>query len=411
MRIALIVFTLLVILGIALTGTHILVERLFILAALVVAFGYLWARMGLWGLKGQILDPAPKSQAGQPLKIESVARNTGWLPKLFLKFQIKSPAGTPGQKTLFNLAPGKSCVWSDPVTFPHRGRFKLGPLVAEATDPFGLFRLHRKLDRGKEVLIYPATLALPYFWAEPRLTNGAARAYRFNNEPEGMVSGIREYVPGDSLSRIHWRSTAHRGKLTVKEFDIDPSEKLWIILDLEQASQSGSGREASGEYGITIAASILNRYIDSGKEVGLIAHGDAYYYSAARPGDLNKWRILETLALCQARGQVPLSKLISRVQGQLNGNSVCVVITASARPELAESVLQAQKTGVRLVVIWLDASSFGGEAGPQDMQNRLQALNVPTYIVKQGEDLAETLNSQGVKLAARYGIKVQYARR
>jgi hypothetical protein len=45
------------------------------------------------------------------------------------------------------------------------------------------------------------------------------------DESGGSISGVREYVPGDNPNRIHWRSTAHSGKIIVKEYDLDLSEK------------------------------------------------------------------------------------------------------------------------------------------------------------------------------------------
>jgi uncharacterized protein (DUF58 family) len=43
---------------------------------------------------------------------------------------------------------------------------------------------------------------------------------------------VRDYEPGDSFSRIHWRSTARRDRLVVKEFELDPLADIWIVPDM-----------------------------------------------------------------------------------------------------------------------------------------------------------------------------------
>ncbi len=51
------------------------------------------------------------------------------------------------------------------------------------------------------------------------------------------AAGVREYVPGDPMKRIHWPSTAHKGRLMVKEFEQDPQADIWIFLDAQQEVQ------------------------------------------------------------------------------------------------------------------------------------------------------------------------------
>ncbi len=67
---------------------------------------------------------------------------------------------------------------------------------------------------------------------------------------------VRSYVPGDALTRIHWNSTARHGQLMVKEFDLDPTIDVVVLLDLDRDVQAGENEESTEEYGVTIAASL-----------------------------------------------------------------------------------------------------------------------------------------------------------
>jgi hypothetical protein len=168
---------------------------------------------------------------------------------------------------------------------------------------------------------------------------------------------------------------------------------------LNKAFCAGSGLETTSEYIITIDASIVRKYADAGRPTSLIAQNDSYHYFPARSGYLNMWRIMEGLAVMQTDGNIPLPRVIYRMREQMSGNSVVVLITASDRDEIADSIISAHKQGVRAVAILVDASSFGGKSSPSKIQRRLSAMNIPTYIVRQGNNLAEELDSRRINLS------------
>jgi uncharacterized protein (DUF58 family) len=265
-------------------------------------------------------------------------------------------------------------------------------------DFFGLFGVSRELDKAKEMLVYPHTVELPFFLTKSQSEPGLLHSEWVSDETTGAISGVREYVPGDSLNRIHWRSTAHLGKLVVKEFDIDLSEKIWIILDLNKESNYGSGMEATEEYGVTVAASIAKKYTDAGLHVGMIAQGEDYYFYPARQGEPHKWRIMEALAVCKASGRVPFQRVLTGASHQMSGNSVAIVITSSIGQEVASSILSLKKQGIRVATILLNASTFGGSGLINDAEKRLRASNVPLYVINKGDNLTESLNGQDSKI-------------
>ncbi len=402
MKIALLILIPLLVLGIALAGTHILVERLFILMVLVIFLSTIFALLGLRNLKGHFNNPGEHHQAGQSFRVEAVVENNSSIPKSFLKMMIKTNQSSKYKNIHINLPARKAYSWQADFTYPQRGHYKLGPLVAEAGDPFGLIRLRRKLDSEKDIFIYPSIVELPNFRAESALLQNRLPT----NEMSGIISGIREYVPGDSFNRIHWRSTAHTGKIFVKEFELDLSERIWVILDLDQNTKFGSGIESTEEYGITIAASIVKKYSDTGRPVGLIAQGKEQYFYPARPGHLNMWHIMEVLAGLQANGQIPIGQILESTYKKITGNSVAIVVTSNTNVDMVNSLISPKKQGFQIVTILLDSSSFGGHSSPQEAFARLRAANIPTYIVKKGDSLSKTLSSNASDLPAKSSSKI-----
>ena len=109
---------------------------------------------------------------------------------------------------------------------------------------------------------------------------------------------VRNYVPGDALTRIHWPSTARLGQFMVKEFDLDPTIDVVLMLDLDRESQAGEGDSSTEEYGVTMAASVA-AYLLRQQElsVGLYVSGSAESALALDRGERQLDRVLELLAV------------------------------------------------------------------------------------------------------------------
>ena len=384
------------VLVIALVGGHVLVWRLFSLSVLLLLLSYLWVRLGIRGIEGQVKPLVRRCQVGESFEEEAVISNASLLPKLLIKVWENTDLPGHSNRLAINLPPRGSYYWQTKIHCQRRGQYRLGSLTAEVADPFGLFPAHRKLGEGQSLLVYPATVELPFFWLASYGESASGRNRWLITEPSAAVSRVREYTPGDSVSRIHWRSTAHVGKLIVKDFDPDFSKNIWVVADMSKASLAGDDTDTIEEYCITIAASLVKKYVDSGRRVGLMAQGDNSYLFPPGAGHQHLWRVMEALALVKAVGKVPISRLINRGRERFGANSIVVVITSSASDELAASLLHMSSRGAAVAVILLDATSFGGMLNPEGIARYLTSSGVPVYVVGRGDNLATALDSRGM---------------
>jgi uncharacterized protein (DUF58 family) len=214
---------------------------------------------------------------------------------------------------------------------------------------------------------------------------------------------VREFANGDTLNRIHWQSTAHTGKLMVKEFDPDrssyASRNIWVIPDMYQPAQLGDGDGGTEECCITITASLISKNMDGGKQVGLVASGDQSHLFPPQIGDQHFWDMLEALALMKATGDIPIEQLISHRIEHFGVNSAIIAITPSTSERLTASLRQIKNRGALVIVILLDSVSFGGAVSTANTASSLAASSLASsgfqvYVVRKGEELARTLDSR-----------------
>lgn len=396
----------LVILALALSGGFVLVWRLFSLSLVVLLISYLWARLGIRGIEGEVKKSAEYCQVGEWFGEEVTVFNRSKIPKLLVEVQENTSMLGYHNMAAFNLSPHSSYCWQSKVYCQRRGRYSVGSFTATVSDPFGFFSLRRNFGEPQSILVYPAILELPLFQPLSSNESGYGPSRWLISELGPSAARIREYTSGDTLRHVHWRSTAHTGKLMVKEFDAERSDyafkDIWIIPDMHQASQLGDGNESTEEYCITIAASLVKKYIDSGKQVGLIASGDQPCLFQPERGGQHLWLRLEALTLMKATGKVPIAQLIAEEIERFGTSSAVIVITPSADERAFGSLRHLKDRGATVIVILLDSVSFGGTVNALRATRSLISSGLQVYTIGRGEDLARALDSRAVIPHLRY---------
>lgn len=333
-----------------------------------------------------------RAQVGQEAAEEIVVRNRGFLPKLWL--EVEDPSDLPGHRSrrVVVIPPRRSRSWLVETPLLRRGLYNWGPVRVISTDPFGLFRRVAEFGYQQQVLVYPPVVDLSNFQAPPANLPGEGRFRRRTHYVTPNASGVREYAPGDALSRIHWRSTARHGELMVKTFELDPASDIYVVLDLERRVNEGSGDDSTEEYGVRVAASICRHYLVNNRTVGLISFGRDLKTIEPERGPQQMTRILETLATVSAVGDGPLGNLLLEEQRRFGRHTTLIIITPATDDHWITALLSLTQRGVRACVVLVDPTTFGGTRSPLLTFGELTAADVLTYVVSKGDDLTLALS-------------------
>jgi len=229
------------------------------------------------------------------------------------------------------------------------------------------------------------------------------------------ASGVRDYAPGDSFNRIHWRTTARRDRLMVKEFELDPLTDIWIVLDGERAAHtgypSGGGWEAgepptdlhvgggwippaTEEYAVAAAASLAMYFIGRGRAVGFITHTNRREVFQVDRGARQLTKILETLAVLAADGTHTLAQVLDFEDEQLPRGATVILVTPSTRLDWISEAQRLEQRGLRVVAVLVDGQSFGGHPGIQQVAIQLAASRIPSTTVQLGDNLSIALSTR-----------------
>lgn len=328
------------------------------LAIIVVGGSYVVTRFGLADLEaGYVLDRL-HARAGDMLRATYTVRNTSRLPKLWLEVHNPTtlPVALPGQA--ITIGPRGERSWSVHVRLTRRGHFRVDPLALRTGDPLGLFESNAAIGGYSTVVVYPRVEVLPG-WRLPAAQVEGSHAEKVRTpHATPSVTSIREYVPGDAYNRIHWKTSARKGQLLVKEFELEQTADVWLFLDLHGSAHTGTGDDSTLEYGVTIAASVAARALVENRKVALTASGRRISPIPADRGPRQYQKIMETLAAVAADGGQPLHEVLVENVGRLRRGMTALIITASLDARWVRPLSGLRRRGVETFVILLDAPAF-----------------------------------------------------
>ncbi|MBM0235445.1 DUF58 domain-containing protein, partial [Micromonospora sp. STR1_7] len=193
---------------------------------------------------------------GEPASMTLTVRNTGRLRSANLLAEDRC-----GERTvpvpLLRVRPGRDTEVRYEVPTHRRGVVPVGPLRVTRRDPLGLVALARPYGATAPVWVHPRVHPLT------AVPTGAGRSLdgRVDGVPHGSITfdSLREYVVGDELRRVHWRTSARVGELMVRE-NVDTSlPRLVVLLDNRAVAhpQRVNGVAESFESACEAAASVV----------------------------------------------------------------------------------------------------------------------------------------------------------
>ena len=387
-----------------------------ILAIEILSFAWAAYSVATFRLERHLMTQ--RTQVGKVAEENFLIHNTGRLRQVWL--EIRDDSELPAHRVsrvLNGLRGGVRWSWSVRTLCRQRGRFRLGPITIATGDPFGLFVLQRQLKATQAAItVFPQTIDLPKFAPALGQMSGGDSLQRRTHHVTTNVSGTREYVPGDSFNRIHWRSTARLERLIVKEFELDPNADVWIYLDMEHSAQAKLWYEedmrardissvwltarpqeikltpSTEEYIVTIAASIAKYYLGQQRALGFAAYGHEREIVQPDRGERQLNRLLEVLAVLRAQGTLQFSQVLAQEATKLGRNNTLVTITPSSELTWVKSLREIKRRGLRVISVIVDSNSFGGRGETEASAAELLASGIPTYIVREGADLRTILS-------------------
>lgn len=217
------------------------------------------------------------------------------------------------------------------VTGVRRGIHSIGPLSIRSTDPFGLARRRTLFGERTPVTVAPALMDLPPLTDFAGETGGTLHTTtnQLGQGADNLVA--RPYIPGDSMRRIHWRATAHRDELMVRQEEQESTPEASVVIDRGVLRWSTEAMQAPGadpgfEIAVSACVSAVARLVHDGYAVEVIDSDGTVLVDRIDGGDMTEVEaMLAHFATLTARRDDSLGRLTRLFAGVMTGPVIAVV--------------------------------------------------------------------------------------
>ena len=263
-----------------------------------------------------------------------------------LKLERTDRYDVRGLRTFFSLGMYERVQYTYRIPAKRRGMHRVGPASVTATDPFGMVSRRKVFPNADSFIVYPRIVPVSTVIVPARQPFGDFKPVQALVEDPLRMSGVREYVAGDSQRRIHWRATARTGQLQTRIYEPSASPIAAIFLDTITFSQMWEGQNSRLlELAITIAASMSSDLLRTRHQVGLYANAPIPLRARTiripptrRPGQLA--RILEQLALMQSVYGDRIERLVVDEVPKLPWGATIVIVTTNVTETMQRTLLR-----------------------------------------------------------------------
>ncbi|HYT34825.1 MAG TPA: DUF58 domain-containing protein [Ktedonobacteraceae bacterium] len=259
-----------------------------LLILVIIATTDIWATYCLRQLRYQRQFSEQRALFGEQVTLSLSVENAKLLPLPWLEIEDTVPRALTmmGQKVRVSFVGDTAILenlfsarWYERVTRRYtlncnaRGVHKFGPTVVRSGDVFGFISNEEALANWQYLLVYPLVAPLTSFSLPARHPFGDRRAPRRLLEDPSRVIGVRDYVYGDSLRRVHWKATARAMQLQSKIYEATTTYTMIIFLNINTLFDTVYGLQPElQELAICAAASVSDWAINEGFAVGLYAN-------------------------------------------------------------------------------------------------------------------------------------------
>jgi uncharacterized protein (DUF58 family) len=367
---------------------------LFLIALLFVLAGgasRLWNRFCLHRIEFQRNLSSNRVFFGEEVVYEIEVANRKLLPLPWLQIEDELPeqltllkgkttASHEGRVILSNIFP---INWYHrikrryPMRCLQRGTYIFGPARISSGDLFGLFRRERRYDKPDYLMVFPRLVSLEKLGIPSRQLFGDIRLKSHLFQDPVLTAGVRDYHYGDSMKRIHWKSSARLRKLQTKIYEPTTTVDISIFLDVRTVHVPHWGSVPQLlELGIITAAAISKHALEEGYRVGLhvnqltlFSKGPVRVPHSQHADQL--LHILEALSQLHQVESLPISRFVRQEAGNLPWGSTLLAISAQPGNDLMATLLDLKRVGRSTALI-----KVGGEP-PEVTSDNLPVYHVP----------------------------------
>lgn len=303
-----------------------------------------------------------RGSEGQDISLTGTLNSSASLPIFYLSTTMESEfLASPVEVRIPVLRPGQKAPVHYRATLGARGVYRNCRLKWSFMDPIGILRRSCSAVVPCAVVVTPRYVPLPGLpWESSGSLFQSIRPSLLYESGGSEFLGLRPLLPGESLRRVHWLTTARKQQHFLKQFAAEGESTYLLALDLHKDSVFGSKPDSSLDTALRVLASIA-RYLIMRQNhlVGFLANSVPPTFLSLGSGEAHFDTLLSVFASLEPHAGPRISEtLASFLPFTLPKSAALIIVTTSVSDSLTRFLLRLPSALPPPILLYLDARRF-----------------------------------------------------
>jgi uncharacterized protein (DUF58 family) len=251
-----------------------------------------------------------------------------------------------------------------------RGEHHFRDVTIKSGDLIGLIQKDKVFADTKKILVYPAFIDMIYRSIESHYEQGATASQMRLQNDSTMVTGIRQYQPGDRFTWIDWKATARMNEMKTKEFEVSQSHDISIMIDRNPSP--------TFELMVKFVASLIRSIIRHRGQIGLYSIGEDHSIFPIRGGEEHQHHLFYHLAKVKPDSHIPVHAILNGEKVFYQHSSSIFIVTSQLSKSLIETIqTHTRQMGAAVIFVIKEA---GEKISKEENILNEQAISSGIYV-------------------------------
>ncbi len=243
-----------------------------------------------------------------------------------------------------------------------RGIHQLQAVRIRTGDVFGFLKKERTFQIADTLTVYPNERPLHLQEKFSNYQEGAISSHALNLKNTNVSSGVREYMPGDKISRIDWKQSARKNTMMTKEFEQEKSTDTLLVLNACYHEDTNS---LAFEAAVEVTMSLMGAIHQQASQVGLTTIGEETVHFPLHHDMTQAAGIRQHLTEIQPAGERSFEVQLKQASLKIGGGFVLMIVTNHLDDPLKQTMKELKQRTKRIIIFYIQSTTTISE---QDYQ-------------------------------------------